>query len=397
MVDGQGHKRRESPLMSEFGVGAADASRSKVGTAQDCADQAMRLALGFRWAEAEVALRQALALAPTRDVAEIRQTLRLQLAALDGLSMDDEDDRAMRELHAEQTYLADYDGFVEGLRQTRYVDFPKQIHIETLTQCNASCNFCPYPGLDRKKNRMPDEVLYKILADLRDIPADLPFELCPFNVNEPFLDVRIFDVLAYCNKHLANASLVITTNGSPLAEKVLDRLQAVQNIGVLYVSFADHRQAEYEAAMQIPYAKTLERLDALHAAIAKGTLSFPVCVTRVGNGTTADADFVAWMNNRYPAFRAQVFRRQNWLGQVSQMAQDAVPHVSCHRWFEMHIISSGVVAHCCMDGRAEWPMGDVSGKHLLDVYNAPHFRDMRLKAISRQSLAPCNTCSLTAR
>ena len=288
--------------------------------------------------------------------------------------------------------LAGYQAKVLDMRRSPYLDYPAHVHMETLSLCNARCNFCPYPGLERKGHRMPDALIEKILDDLRAIPRILPFQLSPFKVNEPFLDSRLFDVLAAIEAKLPHATITLTTNASPLTEAALDGLARVKNLGYLWVSLNDHRPAAYEATMGLPWERTQQRLAMLHARRRAGALAGRVVLSRVGDGTRADAEFCDWVVRRYPGFEPSIFRRGGWLGQV-ETATAAVPDVGCTRWFDLSITSTGTVAHCCMDGRAEWPIGDVTTQHALEIYNAPHYRALRERALTRLQASPCRTCS----
>ena len=75
-----------------------------------------------------------------------------------------------------------------------------------------------------------DELLDKIIREMGDIPADLPFEICPHRVNEPFLDKRIFEYIPRINDELPNAQLSIATNGSTLTDATLDRIAGFRNV-----------------------------------------------------------------------------------------------------------------------------------------------------------------------
>jgi iron-sulfur cluster protein/radical SAM family protein len=290
-------------------------------------------------------------------------------------------------------HLEQYQGMFADLKQSRYLDWPSHIHIETYALCNAACSFCPYPQLGRQGEKMPDELIDKILGDLADIPSDLPIQISPFKVNEPFLDVRLFDILNSINQRLPNASITLTTNATPLNDENLRRLESVRNVGDLWVSFNDHRSEHYEKVMQLPYARTIARLDALHARKQSGVLPFNVVLSRVGDGSAADAEFCGWVAQHYPGFGVSVIPRGAWLGQVDIGMQVAIPRVGCVRWFEISITASGVVAHCCMDGQAAFPIGDASKQHVLDIYNSPHYRALRENALTRMEASPCNKCS----
>ena len=278
------------------------------------------------------------------------------------------------------------------MRKGPYMDFPAHVHMETLALCNAACNFCPYPALERMGVRMPDELVAKIIQDLTGIPRTLSFQFSPFKVNEPFLDVRLFDILAQINDQLPNAALALTTNASPVTEKHIERLAKVKNLAYLWISMNDYREAEYEATMQLPYRRTIERLRAIHNALAGRRIAMKIVVSRVGDGSPADMEFVHWLKREFPLFQAGVTQRGNWLSQV-ETATTPPPKVGCTRWFELSITATGVVAHCCMDGTASYPIGDVSKQHALEVYNDPGYRRLRAATIARQQAAPCNACS----
>lgn len=290
--------------------------------------------------------------------------------------------------------LQQYQHTVQQFRFSPYMNFPSHVHMETMSLCTAACNFCPYPTLDRIGTKMSDELITKIITDLTEIPKHLPFQLSPFKVNEPFLDTRLFDILHTVNEKLPNAALTLTSNASPLTAKNLQKLLTVKGLDYLWISFNDHRPEHYTQTMQLPWARTIERLDMLHKAKAEGQLTCHVFLSRVGDGTATDQEFQQWVHEHYPLFKTFVFQRGGWLGQanVTNISAD-VPNTGCTRWYELSIMSTGKVAHCCMDGKGEWSIGDVNTQHVLDVYNSPEYRKLRERTISRRDVSPCNTCT----
>lgn len=288
-----------------------------------------------------------------------------------------------------------YQRSVLQMRHSSAIDFPAHVHLETMAQCNAACNFCPYPGLDRKGTVMDDALIAKVVDDLADIPRLHSFQLSPFKVNEPFLDKRLFDLLDVFTARLPNANLTLTTNASPITLDKLQRLAGFSNIGYLWISFNDHRQAEYELTMQLPYRRTIERLQMIHKAKADGGLPLRVVLSRVGDGTAADLEFCQWVEKNFPLFNASIFPRGEWIGQVATAHTSPIPELGCVRWFDLSITATGVVAHCCMDGAAAYPIGNVRFEHLLEIYNKPDFRRLRAATMIRQEVAPCRNCSFT--
>lgn len=287
----------------------------------------------------------------------------------------------------------DYQANFERWRLSPYMDYPRHIQVETLAICNASCFFCPYPKMERQGDRMSDALFEKIVSDLEKIPRDLPFELELSKVNEPFVDKRIFDFYRMVNERLPQAVLFITTNGSALTERALDRLATVRNVGWMCVSMNDHRLEAYEKTMGLPYARTIEALHRLHERVANGSLRFPVSLSRVGDGSPADQEFIAWAKQIFPRFSPFFYSRFDWIRQVDVEVVSTVPRTGCKRWFDLSIMASGKVALCCIDGEGKYAVGDVTRDSVLDVYNSPGYRKLREATPTRVGDEPCGQCS----
>lgn len=338
--------------------------------------------------EEERCYRKALELNPgyTDPYTNLKQLLESQGRKQDAAQLE-KDFRA----EADKIMYADYQRYVDATRKSVYMEYPMHVHMETMAKCNAACVFCPYPKLERQGTVMPDALIHKIIKDLADIPKHVRFQLSPFKVNEPFLDVRLFDVLQEINDTLPNAWMTLTTNATPVTEKNLMALTKIKNLDSMWISFNDHREKEYEETMSLPYKRTIERLELIHRKRVSGELPFRVVLSRVGDGTDADIEFINWVRNHFPHFEQSVLKRGSWIGQVD--IDQNVPDVGCTRWFELSITATGTVAHCCMDGQAKWPIGDVNTRHVLEVYNDPHYRALREKTRSRREASPCNQCA----
>ena len=49
---------------------------------------------------------------------------------------------------------------------------------------------------------------------------------------------------------------------------------------------------------------------------------------------------------------------------------------------------------CCMDGQAQYPKGDASQQHVLDIYNQPYLLKLRETLPSRVTAGtPCDRCT----
>jgi hypothetical protein len=274
----------------------------------------------------------------------------------------------------------------------KYMDFPQWVSVETLALCNAACDFCHYPDMQRKGVRMPDEVFEFIIDDLTRIPHRFGFT--PVRVNEPFLDTRLFEFLRLACDRLPRADLYMVTNGTPLVDPVVDRLVALNRVKRLNISFNDHREAEYERAMQLRYGQTLARLDRLHERALAGELNFEVSISRVGDNTPADDAFIAWVRARWSAFGATSHPRADWTGAVDISTDFKVPDVACAQWFKLNILADGKDAFCCLDPTGDHGYGSVPDRTPLELYNAPGKRELREKLTSRLDISVCRMCPI---
>ena len=243
---------------------------------------------------------------------------------------------------------------------------------------------------------MSDELVNKIINDMRDIPTDIPILVTLARINEPFLDKRIFDIAQKVNEQVPNASLIFFSNGSPLNDHALDRLGNVERVLVMNISFNDHRREQYEQTMSISYERTLDRLDALHGRLDIGSINFAVRVSRVSDGTKADQEFIDFVRHRWPRFDVANYRRANWLGQRTSIIS-SVPDAGCQQWFTLSFLADGRQTFCCLDSDGRFgSQKNVRDHHLLELYNMPGRLSLRKNILSRKDVKICSSCSLLA-
>ena len=291
-------------------------------------------------------------------------------------------------------YYANQDKqYRKRMESRQWLDYPHTVSIETFAKCNATCIFCPYPGLDRIGETMPTTTVHKIIDDLAAVGGRRPETLMFTRVNEPFLDKRMIGFMRRVAEKLPGCHCPQSTNGTPLTDKLIDLVADIGNVPWLKVSFNDHDPERYETTMKLPYAKTLAKLDHLHARKAKGGLPFKIIVGRVGDGSPHDADFIAWCKARFPAFEIRVTRPFDWMGEKAEVKTFDAPKTGCSQWFDLHFLANGREAYCCIDANGLPMGGDAAKTNVLDIYNRPSRRRMRESYISRESVPLCRACT----
>ena len=72
------------------------------------------------------------------------------------------------------------------------------LQIETKSNCNMACKFCPYPIREDNKSVMLEHDVFNLIDQID--PNDTNFEyVCFSQYNEPLLDLNIFKYIRYAN------------------------------------------------------------------------------------------------------------------------------------------------------------------------------------------------------
>lgn len=265
-----------------------------------------------------------------------------------------------------------------------YLDQPHEVSLETLALCNAACTFCPYPTLERQGTKMPDEMIHRLIDEMAE--WKVPFYFSPFKVNEPLLDNRLIPICQEVNNLVPAAILRIFSNGQALTPDKIEGIAKLEKVTHLWISLNSHIKEEYEALMSLDFDKTIKRLDYLHS------IEFPhkVVLSTVG---FPNEPFRKFCFDRWPKFESYAIKRDAWIDYTNSQ-NDEVPDEPCGRWFELSIMADGRVALCCMDGTGKHAIGDLNKQTMLEVYNAPQWRERREKMLSRRNVGdPCNRCT----
>jgi len=111
-----------------------------------------------------------------------------------------------------------------------------QVLLETRTDCNRSCKFCPQAHLIRPLKIMEWEIFKKIIDELAEI--NFSGRIAFYMTNEPLLETRLLAMIKYARSKSARFFLDITTNGINLSSNQLDELL---NAGLDNININDYR------------------------------------------------------------------------------------------------------------------------------------------------------------
>jgi hypothetical protein len=127
--------------------------------------------------------------------------------------------------------------------QAAFKQAVNKIEIETSTQCNRTCTYCPngQPGFEHRRTSnafMDMAVFSKLLKDLQEIDYDQKISLV--GMNEFFMHEENFAYLELIKKVLPKCTIQIYSNGDYLTRDYLERAERA-GVDLIVVSF--HLQA----------------------------------------------------------------------------------------------------------------------------------------------------------
>ncbi len=107
-----------------------------------------------------------------------------------------------------------------------------QVLLETRTDCNRKCKFCPQAHFSRPLKSMDWNVFTKVIDDLAEM--EFSGRVALYMTNEPLIEPRLMEMIKYARIKSARFFIDITTNSGNLSSKLLDELflQGLDNINI---------------------------------------------------------------------------------------------------------------------------------------------------------------------
>jgi len=136
-------------------------------------------------------------------------------------------------------------GFYDRLTE----DFPSQINVDLIEQCNYACIHCPYSMLAQTKRmthvRLSREMNQKMVDEVRQYGSGRTQQIRYTANGEPFLHPEIMDILRYAIKN-SGTFVTITTNGS-LVDKQKSEQLLDSGLGLIDFSLDAYKEETYQA------------------------------------------------------------------------------------------------------------------------------------------------------
>lgn len=248
-------------------------------------------------------------------------------------------------------YLADF--------YKRNGQFPlfSQVLIETRTDCNRRCSFCPQNHYKRSLQIMKWKVFTAIIDSLKNI--EFGGRIALFVSNEPLLEARLCKMIKYAKKISPRFFLDITTNGMLLSLKIVDELF---NSGLDNININDYH----------PDRST--------------------CDTKISENLIPIID--AYRGNAKVSYKARSTNEllPNYAGVINQPFKDPINYFCNFPFRKLVISTEGNILLCCNDFKHRTEFGNILENDLTHVWYSQQMNQYRFSLLKGNRTGLCHEC-----
>lgn len=234
----------------------------------------------------------------------------------------------------------------------------QQVLIETRTDCNNHCPFCPHAFVKKELGIMTWECYTAIIEQLCKVNYNGRVAL--MLSNEPLLDERLEEMIRYAKNKSPRLFLDITTNGKLLSVEKLDQLFA---IGLDNININDYRgdRNQYPDILS-PNIESIRK---------------------------------AYWNNPKVAFYRRRFDEHlpNYAGNIPQQYDKKLFGFCNYPFRKLTISYNGDILLCCDDFMYDTCFGNVMNDSLVDCWNSKSYNDYRLALLEGKRIGLCSQCN----
>lgn len=220
------------------------------------------------------------------------------------------------------------------------------------------------------------ELFEKIIDEAADFQTHVK-QVMPYLMNEPLMDKKLINKIAYIRNKLPDAWIHLVTNGMLINDAWADIL-IDSPLNSIKVSVLAHRKDTYETVMGVTgFDKVFRRIVrfAEKALKVRGKDWLTICFINSPGYVSSDEiiEFKCFwdsMGANYEMFNHPVSRA----GNVRMIDAPRHRRISgCNSIWRnemVHILFNGDVVLCCMDWRREVVIGNVKERSVYEVWNS---------------------------
>lgn len=233
------------------------------------------------------------------------------------------------------------------------------VQVETTTDCNYACPFCPQATERRPSRYITRHGFQMVVNQLVSMGFNKTINLA---VNtEPFMHPLVVDFCSIISQQLPEAQALIVTNGSLIKDSQLDAMNALKNPPVLYINDYTPNQA---------ITRRMEEWSQNHPG---HRLYYELRSRSFHEKMTSRAGLVKNAPNHWRLF-AEI--------------------ICLWPFYCMFIDADLKVFLCCADYQHAVKLGDLTQQDVMTVWRSERYRSLRNKMIQtqRMGLPLCSHC-----
>ena len=289
------------------------------------------------------------------------------------------------------------------------ISFPQRINIQTQAGCNAKCLFCPSPDVTGKIpiGTMDWDLFRKIVDECAEHEME---RINPFSQNEPLLDKRIAERVAYIKERCGDrVTSLIISNGSRLTEQLMHEFIDA-GLDRLKISLQGLTKETYEKVMvTLDHEKVYANVENAFGVLKRRNASKPrlsVSTVTTGYNEGEIRAFKRYWKRR--GIKATASPCENRGGNIEEDG-NLYPYglqgmLGCIRpSVTAVVVYNGDVVLCCVDWWRTEVLGNLRDQSLEEIWNCDRIQEIRRgHAEGDRSVLPpicqdCKISKLTAR
>ena len=266
--------------------------------------------------------------------------------------------------------------------------FPAVVRVETTNACNAKCIICPHRSMERKIERMEDE-LYRQIVD--ECGAASCREIHLHNFGEPLLDRKLESRIQMA-KRRGIPRVKFFSNGALLTE---DRVRSLISSGLdeIKISIDGATREEFE---RIRYPLKFDRVvgNIRRLVEIRDELRAPL-VVKVACCSTSDKTATMDMLER-TVDEFSFGKIHNWASEDHARPTSGLRKPCSRLWRTFTVLANGDVSLCCLDYDGNHLLGRIDETtSIQDIWNSKRYRQMRAlhKRAEQSQISLCGNCT----
>ena len=256
-----------------------------------------------------------------------------------------------------ESFLSDIDYLKKYFSDIGNYPMFSQVLLETRTDCNLKCKFCPQAHFIRPLKSIDWNIFTKVMDELAEM--EFSGRVALYMTNEPLIEPRLIEMMKYARSKSARFFIDITTNGKNLSSKLLDELFSS---GLDNININDYRSNRETSPDKI--SKSLEKI--IHDFKSNPKITYNKRSTK------------------------EVL--SNYAGTIKDSNRKLLSEYCNYPFRKLAISAEGNIILCCNDYTYNTNFGNVLNESLSDIWNSEKLNNYRSNLLNEIRDGICNGC-----